>query len=158
MHILKPSCASMAGDRFGFVTKERTDLFSEHFVDKPLAPTIPSPRRSTRLRSVLSIGLAPEVEFEGIKLTRAASPRDVIEMLRVLDFSLLLVSASAQDVATWKLIDTVRRYWPQLRWVLLTENCSDEEEILARSLGASSVTANPEVILELASNRRKMRA
>jgi len=156
MQFLKPNSASVAGDRFGFITKEKTDLFSGHFVDKPLAPTIRSPRRSIRLRSVLSIGLDPEIEFEGIKLTRAASPRDVIEMLRVLDFGLLLVTAGAQDTATWKLVDTVRRYWPHLRWALFTENCSDEEEILARSLGASSVTANPEVVLELASNRRRI--
>jgi len=156
MHFLKPVSGSLVGDRFGFIAKEGTELFSEHFVDKPLAAAVRPPRRATRLRSVLSIGLDPEMEFDGIKLTRAASPRDVIEMLRVLDFGLLLVSARAQDTATWKLVDTVRRYWPHLRWALFTDNCSDEEEILARSLGASSVTANPEVVLELASNRRRI--
>lgn len=156
MQSLKPNATSYAGDRFGVVARDSFDFTTEHNVDKPLIPAAKAPRRSIRLKSVLSLGLAPEIEFEGIKLTRAASTREVIEMLRVLDFSLLLVSATAQDVTTWRAIDTIRRYWPGLRWALFTENCSDEEEILARSLGASSVTANPEVIQELASNRRKV--
>jgi hypothetical protein len=111
-------------------------------------------RRSRRL-SVLAIGLNGDHLIEGIALTHAAKPRDVIEMLRVLDFSLLLVRAGPKDVAIWQMIQVVRRYWPRLRWALLSENCSDQEEILARSLGAASVTADPQVIVELAGNRRR---
>jgi hypothetical protein len=105
--------------------------------------------------SVLAIGLPVDHVIEGIALTHAAKPRDVIEMLRVLDFSLLIVRAGPKDIAIWQMVQVVRRYWPRLRWALLSENCSDQEEILARSLGAASVTADPRVIFELAANRRR---
>jgi hypothetical protein len=66
-----------------------------------------------------------------------------------------LVRAEVKDVAVWRMIEVVRRCWPRLRWALVTENCSDQEEILARSLGAASVTSDGRVIIELASNRRR---
>ena len=119
---------------------------------REVAAGIPRPRRSKRL-SVLAIGLPVDHVIEGISLTHAAKPRDVIEMLRVLDFSLLLVRAGPKDTAIWQMVQAVRRYWPQLRWALMTENCTDQEEILARCLGAASVTNDPRVIVELAAHR-----
>jgi hypothetical protein len=99
---------------------------------------------------VLAIGLPADYVIEGIALTHAAKPRDVIEMLRVLDFSLLLVRAGPNETAIWQMLQAVRRYWPKLRWALLAEDCTDAEEILARSLGAASVTSDPRFIVELA--------
>jgi hypothetical protein len=113
---------------------------------------MPRPRRFKRL-SVLAIGLPVDHVIDGIALTHAARPRDVIEMLRVMDFSLLLVRAGEKDALIWEMVQAVRRYWPGLRWALLAENCTDEEEILARSLGAASVTTDPRVIVELAAHR-----
>jgi hypothetical protein len=111
-------------------------------------------RRPKRL-SVLAIGLGVDHVIDGIAITHAAKPRDVIEMLRVLDFTLLIVKAGPEDAAIWQMVQVVRRYWPRLRWALFSDNCSDQDEILARSLGAASVTADQGVILELATNRRR---
>jgi hypothetical protein len=112
-------------------------------------------RKAGELRhpAVLSIGLAPSREFSGIAMTRAASPREVIEMLRIMEFNLLLVSATAEDSAIWNLMGVIQRHWPELRWVLITDDCSNQEEIMARSLGAASVTSDPRVIAELANYR-----
>ena len=110
--------------------------------------------RRVRLPNVLSIGLDEGQQIEGIAQVTVRRPREVIEMLRVLHFNLLLVRASAKDVATWQMLALVHQHWPRLRWVLLAdEACTDREEILARSLGATSVTADPRVIAELASGR-----
>ncbi len=114
------------------------------------------PRRKAgelRQPAVLSIGLAPSRQFTGIAMTRAATPREVIEMLRIMEFNLLLVSATAEDAPIWNLMGVIQRHWPELRWVLITDECSNEEEILARSLGAASVTSDPRVIAELANYR-----
>ena len=112
-------------------------------------------RPATELRqpAVLSIGLSPDCEFTGIALTRAVTPREVIEMLRIMEFNLLLISTGNEDAAIWNLMGVIQRHWPELRWVLVTDDCSNEVEIMARSLGAASVTADPRVIMELAHYR-----
>jgi hypothetical protein len=129
----------------------------------PTTPVTGAPERLTTRRgrkagelrqpAVLSIGLSAEREFTGIALTRAVSPREVIEMLRIMEFNLLLVSATAEDASTWNLMGVIQRHWPELRWVLITDDCSNEVEIMARSLGAASVTSDPRVVAELANYR-----
>jgi hypothetical protein len=124
---------------------------------------VPTPRLAPKARrksgtelrqpAVLSIGLAADREFAGVAMTRAVTPREVIEMLRIMEFNLLLVSATAEDGAIWNLMGVVQRHWPELRWVLVTNDCTNQEEIMARSLGAASVTSDPRVITELANYR-----
>jgi hypothetical protein len=111
----------------------------------------PTRERVLPLPNVLSIGLSEGQEIAGVAHVAVRQPREVIEMLRVLHFNLLLVGPGAMNSATWNLLDLVHRHWPDLRWVLVPgENCGDREEILARSLGATSVSTDLRVIAELA--------
>ena len=116
-------------------------------------------RRGVRLPNVLSIGVPEGEVLDGVAHVNVRQPREIIEMLRVLHFNLLLVRAKSDDVATWNTIGLIHQHWPRLRWVLLAdETCGDREEIIARSLGATSVTNDPRVIAELAAGRRRPRA
>ena len=99
---------------------------------------------------VLGIGLPKNFTLNGVELRRPANDRAVIELLRQTEFDLLLVSAAQQDAKVWTLLQLVRRHWPGLRWVLMTEDCTDALEIQARSLGAVCVTADQRTIEELA--------
>jgi hypothetical protein len=128
-----------------------TTIRSTSRTARTAAETAPATTPATG--AVLSIGLSAEREFTGIALTRAVSPREVIEMLRIMEFNLLLVSATAEDASTWNLMGVIQRHWPELRWVLITDDCSNEVEIMARSLGAASVTSDPRVVAELANYR-----
>jgi hypothetical protein len=89
--------------------------------------------------------------LDGVAHVPVQHPREVIEMLRVLHFNLLLVGPDALEPATWAVLELVHRHWPQLRWVLMPgPKSGDREEILARSLGATSVSTDLRVIVELA--------
>jgi len=114
----------------------------------------PARRRSVRLPNVLSIGMPEGQPLEGVSHMPVRQPREIIEMLRVLHFNLLLVGPNALEPATWAVLELVHRYWPQLRWVLMPgENTGDREEIMARSLGATSVGTDLRVIVELAGGK-----
>jgi hypothetical protein len=106
------------------------------------------------LPNVLSIGMPANQPLDGVAHVPVRHPREVIEMLRVLHFNLLLVGPNAVDPATWAVLELVHRYWPQLRWVLMPgPKSGDREEIMARSLGATSVSTDPRVIVELAGGK-----
>src|SRR5262249_53416716 len=119
---------------------------------RPTARTGGERRRNVRLPNVLSIGMADAGDaLAGVAHVVVRKPREVIDMLRVLHFNLLLVRAADCDASTWQMLSVVRQYWPGLRWVLLAgAECTDRDEILARSLGATSVTSDPRVVAELA--------
>jgi hypothetical protein len=108
-------------------------------------------RRPVQLPNVLSIGLAEDAKLAGVAQLTVQRPQDIIEMLRVLHFDLLVVSASACDVPTWHVLALMHRHWPELHWVLLAdEKCTDQDEIRARSLGATCVTTDLRAVVELA--------
>jgi hypothetical protein len=91
-------------------------------------------RRPVQLPNVLSIGLPEDAKLAGVAHLTVQRPQDIIEMLRVLHFDLLVVKASACDVATWHVLALMHRHWPELHWLLLAdEKCTDQDEIRARS-------------------------
>ena len=102
--------------------------------------------------TVLGIGIARALVLDGIEIRRPPTDRAVIELLRQTEFDLMLVSAGADEERVWNLMRLIRRHWPSLRWVLFSEDCTDALEILARSLGAICVTADPKTIQELATS------
>lgn len=107
-------------------------------------------RGTRRQPPVLGIGLPAIGSLEGVALLNADSPRAIIEMLRVLDFQVLLVGTTACKPAMWQTLAVVRQQWPHVRWILFSDDCSDQEEILARSHGVTAITTDPASIRELA--------
>jgi len=114
------------------------------------SPRIDRTTGSRRQPPVLAIGLPQTLCLDGVGLLTTESPRGVIEMLRVLDFRLLLVGDAACTPAMWNTLAIVRQQWPFLRWVLVSETCGEKEEILARSRGVTAITAHPGSIRDLA--------
>jgi hypothetical protein len=116
-------------------------------------PPIKTPVESTlplKPPVVLGIGLPRSLAYSGIEIRRPATERAVIELLRQTEFDLLLVSAKPEEEKVWNLMRLIRRHWPGLRWVLFSDDCTDAQEIQARSLGAVCVTADQQTIEELA--------
>jgi DNA-binding NarL/FixJ family response regulator len=99
---------------------------------------------------ILGIGLPRSLSYPGMEIRRPANERAAIELLRQTEFDLMLVSAKPEEEKVWNLMRLIRRHWPGLRWVLFSEDCTDAQEIQARSLGAVCVTADQQTIEELA--------
>jgi hypothetical protein len=91
----------------------------------------------------------------------AATIREALATIRLVRFDLMLVGLEDPTLDIWGLMQRVAGAWPQLRWILASDQLTPEEEILARSLGALMVLdslPDADWIAECASSLRNREA
>jgi hypothetical protein len=62
-----------------------------------------------------------------------------IELLRMMRFDLALVRSQWEGDSPWIFLHRMRQGWPKLRWALVADHLEADQEIQARSLGASCI-------------------
>jgi hypothetical protein len=90
----------------------------------------------------------------------ADSAVHAIELLRMMRFDLALVRSQWESDSPWPFLHRMRQGWPKLRWALVAEHLDVDQEIQARTLGASCIFCPPPTseTLETALNfRRRLR-
>jgi DNA-binding response OmpR family regulator len=96
--------------------------------------------------------LAPEVLI-------AATGKRAIELMRLMQFDLLVVGPNIVDMPLWQFVQRVRMTRPWQRWALATDQLSAQEEVTARSLGVIGIfkekTDWPELLHVAESIRRR---
>src|SRR5258708_2767202 len=89
---------------------------------------------------IATLAVAIETEFtQGLSITHVPTGWEAIELLTILRFDLLLLSADVPDMSPWELADKVRHFWPWQRWALVAPNATDADFRLAGERGASGV-------------------
>jgi DNA-binding response OmpR family regulator len=76
--------------------------------------------------------LAPEVLL-------AVTARRAIELMRLMQFDLLVVGRNMTDMSLWQFVQRVRMTRPWQRWALATDELTPQEEVTARSLGVIGI-------------------
>lgn len=103
-----------------------------------------------REHSVLAVGFRPSFPgFQGsasLAMSGVTRFRDALELLRCTDVDLLLVAHRSTEGAPWLFVQTVRSRRPGQRWVLVTDNLNDADEIRARSLGVMKIIESPAAV------------
>jgi CheY-like chemotaxis protein len=88
--------------------------------------------------SALCVALIEEPPI-GVHLTSVDTGAKAIELLRILRFDLVLLSASVPDMSPWQLAAQIRRFWPWQRWALVAPEAADADIRRAGELGAVAV-------------------
>lgn len=74
-----------------------------------------------------------------IDVYTASTIREVMSTMRLIAFDLVVVGLDCPHFDVWEAMQRVLTAWPQQRWMLASSQVTQEEEILARSLGALMV-------------------
>ena len=74
-----------------------------------------------------------------IDVYTASTVREVMSTMRLIGFDLVVVGLDDPHLDVWEAMHRVLTAWPQQRWMLASSQVTQEEEILARSLGAAVV-------------------
>jgi hypothetical protein len=74
-----------------------------------------------------------------VDVTDVDSVAAVLSAVRLMQFDLLLTSSTIAGLAVWPLAQKVRRVRPKLRWWLVARGLSDDQEVLARTLGVTRI-------------------
>lgn len=74
-----------------------------------------------------------------IDVYTASTVREAVSTMRLIGFDLVVVGLDDPDLDVWEAMHRVLTAWPQQRWMLASNQVTQEEEILARSLGAAVV-------------------
>ncbi len=82
-----------------------------------------------------------QFESQGFLWTERGS--QALEWLRVLRVDLLLVGSDILDMSPWQFVIRVRNAWPWHKWALLGTGITDDDEALARQLGACRILSIP---------------
>lgn len=77
-----------------------------------------------------------------IDVYAASTVREVMSTMRLIGFDLVVVGLDDPHSDVWEVMHRVLTAWPQQRWMLASSQVTQEEEILARSLGAAVVLDN----------------
>ncbi|MBL9163387.1 MAG: hypothetical protein JNL18_11680 [Planctomycetaceae bacterium] len=77
-----------------------------------------------------------------IDVYAASTVREVMSTMRLIGFDLVVVGLDDPHLDVWEVMHRVLTAWPQQRWILASSQVTQEEEILARSLGAAVVLDN----------------
>jgi DNA-binding response OmpR family regulator len=89
----------------------------------------------------------------------AATGRRAIELMRLMQFDLLVVAPNIADMPLWQFVQRVRMTRPWQRWALATDQLTPQEEVTARSLGVIGIfkekTDWPELLHVAESIRRR---
>lgn len=92
--------------------------------------------------SVLAVGVEPETfgfSDEALTIHRANAARSAMEMLRMVDFDLLLVGPDLADGSIWDFVRRARMARPRQRWAMVGSNITEQDEIAARTLGVTCI-------------------
>src|SRR5688572_17738386 len=90
--------------------------------------------------SLLAVGLPAMARLlPQLQIREVASAREMLAMMRVCSFDLLLAGERVEGMSVWSLMKRVKTAWPNQRWMFVSENFDEQDEIRARSLGALSV-------------------
>ncbi|BBO36096.1 hypothetical protein [Lacipirellula parvula] len=74
-----------------------------------------------------------------IDVYAASTIREAMSTMRLIGFDLVVVGLDRAEIDVWEIMHRVLTAWPQQRWLVASDSLSQEEEILARSLGAALV-------------------
>jgi DNA-binding response OmpR family regulator len=89
--------------------------------------------------------------------TTAESVRAALELLRVLQFDLVVTADRLPDMPVWQFVQRMRSVWPWQKWVLYSSSLSERDEITARTLGVLQImqgTLDWDAVGQLAANIR----
>jgi hypothetical protein len=90
--------------------------------------------------TLLAIGIdGLPCSSSAIDVYMASTIREVMSTMRLIAFDLVVVGLDSPHFDVWDAMQRVLTAWPQQRWVLASSQLTQEEEILARSLGALMV-------------------
>ena len=93
-----------------------------------------------------------------IDVYTASTAREVMSTMRLIGFDLVVVGLDDPHLDVWEAMHRVLTAWPQQRWMLASSQVTQEEEILARSLGATVVldeTPDESWLVQFASSLRR---
>lgn len=74
-----------------------------------------------------------------IDVYAASTIREAMSTMRLVGFDLVVVGLDRPEIDVWEIMHRVLAAWPQQRWLVAANSLTQEEEILARSLGATLV-------------------
>lgn len=74
-----------------------------------------------------------------IDVYAASTIREAMSTMRLIGFDLVVVGLDRPEIDVWEIMHRVLTAWPQQRWLVAADSLTQEEEILARSLGAALV-------------------
>lgn len=74
-----------------------------------------------------------------IDVYTASTTGEVMSTMRLIAFDLVVVGLDSPHFDVWEAMQRVLTAWPRQRWMLVSSQVTQEEEILARSLGALMV-------------------
>jgi hypothetical protein len=71
-----------------------------------------------------------------LSIYTASSLPETVATMRLICFDLLVVGLENPELDVWELMHRVLAVWPQQRWLLASQRINEDDEVLARSLGA----------------------
>jgi DNA-binding response OmpR family regulator len=80
--------------------------------------------------------------------------RSAFELLRVLRFDVVAVGLQMPDTTPWEFARRMKALWPWQKWAIVADGVTDDEEQMARTLGAVAVLEGPDAwhdLVEVAS-------
>ena len=83
--------------------------------------------------------------------------RRAIDMLRLLSFDFVLVGLDLPDMSTWDFQRHLKRAMPHLKWAVVGSPISDQQEVAARTLGATILFDTTPTSKDLLSLTARMR-
>ena len=90
--------------------------------------------------TLLAIGIDGLLKSSSaIDVYTASTVREVMSTMRLVGFDLVVVGLDDPHFDVWEAMHRVLTAWPHQRWMLASDKVTQEEEILARTLGAALV-------------------
>lgn len=97
----------------------------------------------SQVPSLLSVACSAPKEEELISVGHAETAHRALELMQLLHYDLVVVSAAVSDMTVWNLVQRMRVLAPWQKWLLVGPSISTEAEIAARALGAIAVIDEP---------------
>ena len=108
--------------------------------------------------AILAVGVDAKEELAPTMLI-AATGRRALELMRLMQFDLLVVGRDISDMSLWQFVQRVRMTRPWQRWAFATDAMTPQEEVTARSLGVIGIFSAksdwPELVHVAESIRRR---
>jgi DNA-binding NarL/FixJ family response regulator len=77
--------------------------------------------------------------FPAMTVTHASTGRQALSTLHMLNVDFVLVGMELPDMMMSDFLQTMRMHFPQAKWALVGERITEEEEIIARTMGATTL-------------------
>jgi hypothetical protein len=88
--------------------------------------------------AILAVGMAADGNLPA-EVLHAATGRRAIELMRLMQFDLLVVGRDISEMSLWQFVQRVRMTRPWQRWALAMDDVTPQEEVTARSLGVIGI-------------------